>query len=150
MITSLGDVPLRPVPKVFWNSLKKLGTDINFLNQIGHLAGFIIIIIYFPKANNQVGNQTQNRMAGEAKEDLTQHRDAKGNPQVCLYNQRSPISNGVFFGDNPFKFVFPVTLFQVFLVTFFAQVIYFVLRPIKTPRIICLALVHINLYQFRN
>ncbi|XP_028778847.1 cation/H(+) antiporter 15-like [Neltuma alba] len=65
--------------------------------------------------------------------------DGKGNMNICVYNDRSPGSNGFFFGDRPFDFSLPVTLFQVFFIVLFSQLIFFVLRPIRTPRYMCQA-----------
>ncbi|KAI9110809.1 hypothetical protein K1719_018247 [Acacia pycnantha] len=66
--------------------------------------------------------------------------DAKGNLKMCLYQDRSPGSNGLILGDNPFDFSLPVTLFQVFFISLFSQLIFFVLKPIRTPRYMCQAI----------
>ncbi|XP_061375051.1 cation/H(+) antiporter 15-like [Gastrolobium bilobum] len=57
--------------------------------------------------------------------------------RVCVKNDRNVGSLGVFYGDNPFHFVLPATLAQIFLVVVTSRTLYFLLRPIKTPKFIC-------------
>ncbi|XP_061375052.1 cation/H(+) antiporter 15-like [Gastrolobium bilobum] len=63
--------------------------------------------------------------------------DSSGAFQVCVKIERTVGSFGVWAGDNPFQFMVPVTLCQIIVTVLVSQVIYYLLRPIKTPKFIC-------------
>lgn len=70
--------------------------------------------------------------------------DDKGRWQVCVKNDRNVGSYGIFLGDNPFDFALPATLFQLIIIISISQVLYFLLRPLRTPKFICSVLVSSN------
>jgi hypothetical protein len=70
------------------------------------------------------------------------HNDAF---QVCYKNNRTVGSLGMWIGDNPLDFVLPITLCQIILSFMVSRVLYFLLRPLQTPRFICCVLVSFNL-----
>ncbi|KAK7305926.1 hypothetical protein VNO77_43839 [Canavalia gladiata] len=57
-----------------------------------------------------------------------------GGFEVCVKNDRSVGSLGVFLGDDPFDFVLPMTLFQIIIVGLISRGLEFFLRPIETPK----------------
>ncbi|KAK7311181.1 hypothetical protein RJT34_09150 [Clitoria ternatea] len=57
--------------------------------------------------------------------------------QVCVTNNRSVGSLGVWIGDNPFDFVVPITLCQIILVSLISRGLHFLLRPLQTPKFTC-------------
>lgn len=69
--------------------------------------------------------------------------------EVCVKNDRNVGSFGIFFGDNPFDFALPATLFQLIIVIVTSRALYFILKPLKTPRFICSVLVsfHSNIFS---
>ncbi|XP_020237233.1 cation/H(+) antiporter 15 [Cajanus cajan] len=56
---------------------------------------------------------------------------------VCVKNDRSVGSLGVWIGDNPFDFVIPITLCQIIIHTLISRSLHYVLRPIRTPKFVC-------------
>ncbi|KAI4306887.1 hypothetical protein L6164_030128 [Bauhinia variegata] len=56
--------------------------------------------------------------------------------KVCVPNRHAG-SNGVWIGDNPFEFVLPVTLIQLFLAFAVSRALYRILRPLRTPTLVC-------------
>ncbi|ESW35577.1 hypothetical protein PHAVU_001G246500 [Phaseolus vulgaris] len=68
---------------------------------------------------------------------ITSYWDPHAHWEVCLQKDRFVGSYGIFIGDRPFSFVLPVTLFQLFTFNLISRTIYFLLRPIRTPRFIC-------------
>lgn len=64
--------------------------------------------------------------------------------EVCFKNNRTVGSLGVFFGDNPLEFVFPITLLQIIITVVTSRTLYHLLRPLQTPRFICSVLVSFN------
>ncbi|KAK7387483.1 hypothetical protein VNO78_28323 [Psophocarpus tetragonolobus] len=60
-----------------------------------------------------------------------------GEMVVCLKDDKSVGSLGVWMGDNPFDFVVPITLCQIIIVGLLSRAIHYVLRPLKTPKFIC-------------
>ncbi|KAI9074084.1 hypothetical protein K1719_043929 [Acacia pycnantha] len=67
--------------------------------------------------------------------------------EVCLSKGtlRSSFLHGVWHGDNPFRSVLPITLLQIFLFLISSRLIYFLLRPIRTPNFVCSVLAGILL-----
>ncbi|XP_058781890.1 cation/H(+) antiporter 15-like [Vicia villosa] len=63
--------------------------------------------------------------------------DAHGLLEVCVKNDRNVGSYGIFLGDNPFDFALPATLFQLIVIITISQTLYFLLRPLQTPKFIC-------------
>ncbi|KAK7281086.1 hypothetical protein RIF29_08775 [Crotalaria pallida] len=63
--------------------------------------------------------------------------DPSGDVRICVKNDRSVGSSGIFYGCNPFHYVLPVTLCQIFIFSILSRVIYFLLKPIKTPKFTC-------------
>ncbi|KAF3433334.1 hypothetical protein FNV43_RR24436 [Rhamnella rubrinervis] len=59
----------------------------------------------------------------------------KGHRVICSPEKRVR-SGGIFNGDNPFDYVFPVFIAQVILVTSFSRIFYFLLRPFKQPKFV--------------
>lgn len=70
--------------------------------------------------------------------------DAHGLLEVCVKNDRNVGSYGIFMGDNPFDFALPATLFQLIVIITISQTLYFILRPLQTPKFICSVLVSSN------
>ncbi|CAL5203009.1 unnamed protein product [Lathyrus oleraceus] len=56
--------------------------------------------------------------------------------QKC-FNNRTIGSLGIWFGDNPFDFVLPITLCQIILSFIVSRTLYYVLRPLQTPKFLC-------------
>ncbi|XP_019437573.1 PREDICTED: cation/H(+) antiporter 15-like [Lupinus angustifolius] len=65
------------------------------------------------------------------------YHDSSGLLQVCVKNDRSVGSPGMFYGDNPFDYVLPVTLCQIFIHNILSRLFSFLLKPIRTPKFIC-------------
>lgn len=64
-------------------------------------------------------------------------------PQICVKKGISYVSShGVFHGDSPLNFVLPITMLQIFLSLMASRIIYFLLRPLRTPRLVCNLLVY--------
>ncbi|KAL5076688.1 hypothetical protein RYX36_015672 [Vicia faba] len=63
--------------------------------------------------------------------------DSHGLLEVCVRNDRNVGSYGIFLGDNPFDFALPATLFQLIVIITISQTLYFLLRPLQTPKFIC-------------
>ncbi|CAL5203010.1 unnamed protein product [Lathyrus oleraceus] len=63
--------------------------------------------------------------------------DTHGLLEVCVKNDRNVGSYGIFLGDNPLEFALPATLFQLIVVITISQTLYFLLRPLQTPKFIC-------------
>ncbi|KAK7387482.1 hypothetical protein VNO78_28320 [Psophocarpus tetragonolobus] len=63
--------------------------------------------------------------------------DSNGEWQVCFENDRNVGSYGIFTGDRPFEFVLPVTLCQLFSIIIISRTMYFLLKPLRTPKFIC-------------
>ncbi|GAU29414.1 hypothetical protein TSUD_149840 [Trifolium subterraneum] len=63
--------------------------------------------------------------------------NSRGRWEICVKNDRNVGSYGIFLGDNPFDFVLPATLFQLIIIVILSQTLYFVLRPLRTPKFIC-------------
>ncbi|KAK7311183.1 hypothetical protein RJT34_09152 [Clitoria ternatea] len=56
---------------------------------------------------------------------------------VCVKSDRGAGSFGIFFGDRPFDFVLPITLCQIIVFILISRALYFLLRPLKTPKFVC-------------
>lgn len=67
--------------------------------------------------------------------------DTHGEFQVCFKNDRTVGSYGVWVGDNPFNFVVPVTLCQIILASLISRALFYLFRPLQTPKFICCVLV---------
>ncbi|KAK7305925.1 hypothetical protein VNO77_43838 [Canavalia gladiata] len=65
------------------------------------------------------------------------HFNSLGPYEVCVKDDRNVGSYGIFFGDRPLDFVLPVTLCQLCIVIVFSRALYFLLRPMKTPKFTC-------------
>ncbi|PNY15436.1 cation H(+) antiporter 15-like protein, partial [Trifolium pratense] len=63
--------------------------------------------------------------------------DTHGRWEICVKNDRNVGSYGIFLGDNPFDFALPATLFQLIIIILISQTLYFLLRPLRTPKFIC-------------
>ncbi|KAK7311182.1 hypothetical protein RJT34_09151 [Clitoria ternatea] len=64
--------------------------------------------------------------------------DSDGMWEVCIKNDNRGVGSfGVFFKDRPFDFVLPVTLLQLIVFIFISRAIFFLLKPLKTPKFIC-------------
>ncbi|CAK8566437.1 unnamed protein product [Lathyrus sativus] len=63
--------------------------------------------------------------------------DRHGLLEVCVKNDRNVGSYGIFLGDNPFDFPLPATIFQLIVIITISQALYFLLRPLQTPKFIC-------------
>lgn len=61
---------------------------------------------------------------------------------VCV-REDTDIVHSHGFGErcNPFHFAIPVTLLQIFLFLVVSKLLYFILRPLKTPNFVCSLLV---------
>jgi len=70
--------------------------------------------------------------------------NSQGVLEICVKNDRNVGSYGIFLGDNPFDFPLPATLFQIILIIVISQTLYFLLRPLRTPRFICNLIVSSN------
>ncbi|XP_027337559.1 cation/H(+) antiporter 15-like [Abrus precatorius] len=68
---------------------------------------------------------------------VTVFNDSSDGFQVCIKNDRTVGSLGIWVGDNPFDFVIPVTLFQLIMVGVITRTLQYILRPIKTPKFLC-------------
>ncbi|XP_017416827.1 cation/H(+) antiporter 15 [Vigna angularis] len=60
-----------------------------------------------------------------------------GNLVVCLNNDRTIGSLGMWIGDNPLDFVIPITLCQVIILVLLSKLLHYILRTIHTPKFIC-------------
>ncbi|KAE9608057.1 hypothetical protein Lal_00003529 [Lupinus albus] len=67
----------------------------------------------------------------------TVYHDSFGVLQVCVQDDKAVGSHGMFYGDNPLDYVLPVTLCQIFIHNILSQVLYFLLKPIRTPKFMC-------------
>ncbi|KAI4306886.1 hypothetical protein L6164_030127 [Bauhinia variegata] len=57
--------------------------------------------------------------------------------QICVKDNRRANSHGLFFADDPFESVLPVTLCQIILAIAASRLLNFILRPLRTPLSIC-------------
>ncbi|CAL0327925.1 unnamed protein product [Lupinus luteus] len=57
--------------------------------------------------------------------------------KVCVKDDRPVGSPGMFYDDNPFDYVLPVTLCQIFIHNILSRLFSFLLQPIRTPKFIC-------------
>ena len=60
-----------------------------------------------------------------------------GHLVVCVKNDRTIGSFGVWVGDNPLEFVIPITLCQIILLVSLSKALHYILRNIYTPKFIC-------------
>ncbi|XP_028778848.1 cation/H(+) antiporter 15-like [Neltuma alba] len=63
--------------------------------------------------------------------------ESDGQLRICARNDKHVGSHGFWNGDNPLDFVLPVTLVQIVLAIVASQLVYFLLRPFRTPRFVC-------------
>jgi len=71
--------------------------------------------------------------------------NSQGVLEICAKNDRDVSSYGIFSGDNPFDFALPATLFQIIIIIVVSQTLYFLLKPLRTPKFICNLIVSSNI-----
>lgn len=64
-----------------------------------------------------------------------------GNLVVCLNNDITIGSFGMWIGNNPLDFVIPITLCQVIILVLLSKLLHYILRTIHTPKFICSVIV---------
>lgn len=64
---------------------------------------------------------------------------ANGEEIICIQDSRRGYFQST--GEHSLEFVLPVMMLQVFLAFFVSRLLYYVLRPLKQPKIVCNVLV---------
>ncbi|KAJ9160393.1 hypothetical protein P3X46_025798 [Hevea brasiliensis] len=58
-------------------------------------------------------------------------------PTVCFTPENKKLTHSIFYKQNPLDFVFPVLMLQIISAFFLSRLIYFVLRPLRQPKMVC-------------
>ncbi|EOY17661.1 Cation/H+ exchanger - like 7 [Theobroma cacao] len=58
-------------------------------------------------------------------------------PKLCILYERNMYSKGIWYGENPLDYFIPLAMFQIILFFILSRAVYFLLRPLKQPKVVC-------------